>query len=113
MAATYKIDAPIHVKVGDKSTILIAGGYVSDAGQGVIKGVATEKGVPVSRRVMLYDRYSGRLTRTTYSNENGEYSFSNINPNLKYFITSIDENNDGTQYNAVTQDLIIASEVVS
>lgn len=81
--------------------------------RGFISGVVTEQNVPVSRRVMCFHRKSARLISITYSGEDGRYTFKNLVPASEYFITSIDDNNDGIQYNAVTQDLIIASEVES
>lgn len=85
---------------------------VGEGVNGTISGVVTELGSPVTKRVMCYHRYSGRLTAISYSNSNGEYRFNNLIKGVKYFITSVDENNDAIQYNAVTQDLITASEVV-
>lgn len=76
---------------------------------GYIEGVVTEEGIAVSRRVMCYSRRTGILVGTTYSKPNGEYRFDNLVSGLKYFITSIDEDNSSVQYSAVTQDLIAAS----
>lgn len=80
---------------------------------GYIKGKTTEKGVPVSRRVMCYHRLTGELVASTWSELDGSYQLNGLVSNVAYFVTSIDENNDSVQYNAVTQDLIVASEVVS
>lgn len=77
---------------------------------GFIAGKVTEQGLPVIRRVACYHRMSGALIDTTWSDINGNYRFDNLVAGVKYFVTSLDENKDNTQYNAVTQDLITASE---
>lgn len=85
------------------------------AGQGddgYIVGKVTEQGVPVSRRVMCYHRVSGVLVRTVRSDTSGDYRIDGLLKNTRYYITSIDEIGTDIQYNAVTQDLITASEVV-
>lgn len=83
---------------------------VGEGVNGTISGVVTELGSPVARRVMCYHRYSGRLTAISYSNSNGEYRFNNLIRGVDYYVTSIDESKNAIQYNAVTQDLITASE---
>lgn len=90
--------------------------YEKSQGEGAdgrILGVVTENGVGVSRRVMCYHRKSGALVRTVLSGIDGRYEIKNLAAGVAYFITSLDENSDSVQYNAVIQDLIIASEVVS
>lgn len=83
-----------------------------EGADGFITGIVTEKELPVIRRVMCYHRKSGKLLKTTWSDINGHYRFDGLVANLAYFITSVDENADAVQYNAVTQDLIAASEVI-
>lgn len=78
---------------------------------GYIKGIVTEGANPVVRRVMCYHRRTGALIDSTLSDSNGNYRFDNLIAGIKYFVTSVDENKDAVQYNAVTQDLITASEV--
>lgn len=87
-----------------------AGGSVGDndirIGNGSISGRVLENGLPVSRRVMLYDRRTGAYAGQTRSDRDGHYTFKRTNEALIYFIVSIDDNNDGVQYNLVGQDLI-------
>lgn len=86
--------------------------YIDGQGAtGYIKGKVTENNIGVSRRVMCYRRRTGVLLYKTMSDENGDYYIGGLIAGLRYFVTSIDENEDGIQYNAVTQDLIVASEV--
>lgn len=89
-------------------TLLSGGGDT-----GYIAGIVTELGIPVSRRVMCYHRLTGTLLGATYSDENGAYRFEGLIAGVKYFVTSVDESKGAVQYNAVTQDLITASEVTS
>lgn len=85
---------------------------IGEGVDGFIAGIVTEKELPVIRRVMCYHRKSGELLKTTWSDINGHYRFDGLVANLAYFITSVDENVDAVQYNAVTQDLVTASEVI-
>lgn len=76
---------------------------------GYIAGRVFEKEIPVARRVMCYHRRTGSLVNSTYSDDDGNYYFDDLEPNTNYFVISLDENNDAVQYNAVVQDLIAAS----
>lgn len=78
-------------------------------GNGSISGRVTENGVPVSRRVMLYERKTGTYAGQVLSDLNGFYKFDRTNELLTYFVVSIDDNNDGEQYNLAGQDLISGS----
>lgn len=75
-------------------------------GNGSISGRVLENGLPVSRRVMLYDRATGAYAGQTRSDSNGLYSFNNTNERGVYFVVSIDDHNDGVQFNLKGQDLI-------
>ena len=75
---------------------------------GIIEGIVKEKGIPVSRRVFCYHRKSGNLISSTLSDKNGYYSFDNLIKDVLYFVVSLDEFYDGTQYPGVIQDLIPA-----
>lgn len=75
-------------------------------GKGSITGRVLENGLPVSRRVMLYDRKTGAYAGQTRSDSDGNYSFKRTNERGLYFVVSIDDHNDGVQYNLRGQDLI-------
>lgn len=75
-------------------------------GNGSISGRVLENGIPVSRRVMLYDRKTGAYAGQVRSDADGNYTFKRTNEALVYFIVSVDDSNDGVQYNLVGQDLI-------
>lgn len=100
------IPKPISALVSDRVQQLRSGRYSAHIGTGSISGIVKEDGIPVSRRVMLYERHSGALINTTYSKENGRYKFANINKYLKYYIVSIDEYNDGVDCPAVIKDRV-------
>lgn len=76
------------------------------SGSGSITGRVTENGLPVSRRVMLYERKTGALAAQTRSGEDGYYTFKKTNERTLYFAVSIDDENDGVQYNLQGKDLI-------
>lgn len=76
------------------------------SGNGSISGRVTENGLPVSRRVMLYERMTGSYAAQVISGQDGKYVFENTNEEATYFIVSIDDNNDGVQFNLSGQDLI-------
>lgn len=75
-------------------------------GNGSISGIVRENGLPVSRRVMLYERTTGAYAAQVRSKADGTYIFKNTNKNLTYFIIAIDDFTDDVQYNLVGQDLI-------
>jgi len=95
-----------NVSIGIISNGVIGSDFKPSAGNGSISGRVLENGLPVSRRVMLYDRETGAFIGHTRSNSDGHYSFKRTNEARTYFIVSIDNNNDGVQYNLVGQDLI-------
>lgn len=78
-------------------------------GNGSISGTVKEQGLPVVRRVMLFERESGFLVSQIQSASDGGYTFKGINPDGLFFCISLDENGDGTQFNMVGQDLIIGN----
>lgn len=92
---------------------ILRGDYIKNGqgDRGYITGIITEQSLPVSRRVFCYHRLTGMLVADELSMADGSYRFDGLVAGVKYYITSIDENNDGIQHNAVTQDLVIASEV--
>lgn len=77
-------------------------------GRGFIAGRVLEQGLPVVRRIMCYHRNSGELVSIVFSDNSGDYRFDNLKLNAKYYVLSLDENDDATQYNAVVQDMIVA-----
>lgn len=82
------------------------GGGSMLTGNGSISGIVRENGLPVSRRVMLYERTTGAYAAQVRSKTDGTYIFKNTNKNLTYFIIAIDDFTDEVQYNLVGQDLI-------
>lgn len=106
----YKVKKPRFIQVPNRlKFITLKNGQGDD---GYISGIVTENSLPVSRRVMCYHRLTGIWLATTSSGDDGVYRFDGLVAGVKYFITSLDEADDGIQYNAVTQDLIVASEVL-
>jgi hypothetical protein len=76
-----------------------------DSGAYRITGTVDELGVAGSYRVRLFDRYSGRLMRETWSDANGAYSFSSIAyRNQGYFVVAYDHG--GSPLNAAIADLV-------
>lgn len=102
---TFKIN---RLKIQDNGVInnLVLGGAVAQKGSGSVSGMVTEKRVPVSRRVMLYERDSGIFFGQIQSSIDGKFTFNNTKETLSYFAIAIDENQDGNHYNLARQDLI-------
>lgn len=75
-------------------------------GNGSISGKVLENGLPVSRRVMLYNRATGAYAGQVRSDSSGNYKFKRTNEDLTYFVIAIDDNKDDIQYNLVGQDLL-------
>lgn len=68
--------------------------------------VVDKENTPIAGRVFCYERATGFLVGSTYSNANGDYIFFNLDDKKEYFVTAIDEDKRTQQENAVTQDLI-------
>lgn len=107
----YKINKPKALQIPNRLQFNTLKNGQGDSGY--IAGIVTENSLPVSRRVMCYHRLTGAWLATTFSDDDGKYRFNGLVAGVKYFVTSLDENEDSTQYNAVTQDLITASEVTA
>lgn len=79
---------------------------VFDGGGGRISDQVTSDGVPVSRRVRLIDRRSGRLIRETWSDPvSGAYAFERIATDRHYLVYALDHTG---QHNAVIVDSVSA-----
>ena len=78
-----------------------------DGGILQISGTTTiaATGAPVSRRVRLFDLYSGRLVRQTVSDAAGCYAFTSLRPG-EYFVLAHDHTG---QFNAVVADRVQAA----
>lgn len=76
-----------------------------DGGSYRIRGTVTELGVAGAYRVRLYDRYTGRLVRETWSGANGAYAFDWIAYRLRgYFAIAFDAG--AGPLNAAIADLV-------
>lgn len=78
---------------------------LADGGQYRIRGTVTEVGLVGRYPVCLYDRYSSRLVRKTFSSADGSYAFNHIayRPN-GYFAIAFDHGDN--PLNAAIADLI-------
>lgn len=50
-----------------------------------------EENIPVKTKLFLFEKYTGKLLKTTVSNIKGEFGFFNLSENLEYIVTSHDE----------------------
>lgn len=96
----------LNIRMMQKDVSSNTAGAVAVGGNGSITGRVLENGVPVSRRVMLYDRSTGAYAGQTRSDSEGSYIFKRTNELAVYFVVSIDDNNNGVQFNLKGQDLI-------
>lgn len=108
MAAFTAHRTPLTRKQTKDNSLLLTTGVSCkiDKGNGSISGIVLEKGVPVSRRVMLYERVSGTLFGQTQSNSTGHFTFDKTKEDLTYFAISLDETQDEIQYNLAGKDLL-------
>ena len=100
----FKVSVKYVSPIGNRGSQSSVG--IIQHGNGSITGRVLENGIPVLRRVMLYERKTGAYAGQTRSGADGFYTFKHTNENLIYFVVSVDDNNDGIQYNLVGQDLI-------
>lgn len=73
---------------------------------GFISGRVFEEDTPVARHVLCYDRKTKLLAGSAWSNFNGDYTITNLNPNSTYYLVAINFTDGVKQYNAVIEDLI-------
>lgn len=73
-------------------------------GQSSIRGNVTKEEIQCLAFVQLYESVSKALIAQTKTNENGFYSFDNLNPAFSYFVVAHDHT---TKYNAVIQDNVV------
>lgn len=67
----------------------------------LLKGETQKKGMPISCRVMAYNRANGQLLSSTLSNQDGQYFLFGERTS---FILALDP---AKQYNAVIQDNVV------
>lgn len=73
-------------------------------------GYITEKDVPVSRKVSVYDRVTGGFEATTTSSGSNGYYYLETTSSGAHFIISFDDD-EGEDYNALILDKLIPQEV--
>ena len=62
-------------------------GYIA----GEETGVVSVDGMPASKPVFLFDQETMMLARVTYSDANGNYRLSHLDPKRKYIVLSLDD----------------------
>ncbi len=62
-------------------------GYIA----GEESGVVSADGVPAVKPIFLFDQDLMLLIRSTFSDENGNYRLSHLDPSRKYVVLSCDE----------------------
>lgn len=72
---------------------------------GVIADKVLIKGAPSQRKVSLYERATGNLVSSTWSDKAGNYRFTGLNPRIEYYVLALDHKRN---YNAVIQDMLRA-----
>lgn len=91
------------VNLGGAEHLPNGGMIVPSSYKGVIEGQTLELNIPVSRKVMVYHRFTGKLLGATWSDEFGNYTVSELPSNTECYVVSIDHERG---YNAVVQDMI-------
>lgn len=106
------IAKPFPISITPNKILVPSAQSVGKGQNGFIRNKVLEQGNPVSRRVICLHRSSGLFVDQTWSDKNGVYEFNNLEAGVKYILLSIDENNDGKQWNVVGQDLVEAEKYV-
>ena len=60
-------------------------------GSGYIAGTLSVDNVPAIRRVCLFLEENCKLIKTTYSDKNGNYSFTGLRTDVPFFVVGIDD----------------------
>ncbi|MGY3728007.1 MULTISPECIES: carboxypeptidase-like regulatory domain-containing protein [Cobetia] len=72
------------------------------ARMGVIAGTVLDiQAQPVSRRVRVHDRTTGHIVRETWSDADGKYRFTDLDPRRAFYVMAFDHT---LQQNAVVSD---------
>ncbi|WP_176493342.1 carboxypeptidase-like regulatory domain-containing protein [Cobetia sp. 5-25-4-2] len=78
------------------------GGVSDPARMGVIAGTVLDiQAQPVSRRVRVHERATGRIVRETWSDADGKYRFTDLDPRIAFYVMAFDHT---LQQNAVVSD---------
>ncbi len=78
------------------------GGVSDPARMGVIAGTVLDiQAQPVSRRVRVHERATGRIVRETWSDVDGKYRFTDLDPRRAFYVMAFDHT---LQKNAVVSD---------
>ncbi|WP_156961938.1 carboxypeptidase-like regulatory domain-containing protein [Cobetia amphilecti] len=69
---------------------------------GIIAGTVLDiQAQPVSRRVRVHERATGRIVRETWSDADGKYRFTDLDPRRAFYVMAFDHT---LQQNAVVSD---------
>ena len=80
----------------------LTGGVSDPARMGVIAGTVLDiQAQPVSRRVRVHERATGRIVRETWSDADGKYRFTDLDPRRAFYVMAFDHT---LQQNAVVSD---------
>ena len=80
----------------------LIGGVRDKARMGVIAGTVLDiQAQPVSRRVRVHERATGRIVRETWSDADGKYRFTDLDPRRAFYVMAFDHT---LQQNAVVSD---------
>ncbi|AOM00875.1 LamG-like jellyroll fold domain-containing protein [Cobetia marina] len=78
------------------------GGVSDPARMGVIAGTVLDiHAQPISRRVRVHDRITGRIVREAWSGADGKYRFTDLDPRRAFYVMAFDYT---LQQNAVVSD---------
>lgn len=66
-----------------------------------IKDVVTKEDVPTVSKLFIYEKYTGVLIASTWSNEQGEFEFTGLDKTKEYIIHSYDKD---LQYKSIIKD---------
>lgn len=69
-----------------------------------IKGQVQEKKIPLPCRVRLFERKAGLLMSEVMTDNQGYYTFSNLNDEERFFVVA---HHPASQFNAVIQDNVV------
>lgn len=79
--------------------------YSQIAGYATIAGAVTKLNIAFPCLVRIYDRRTGQLMFSNWTDNTGHYSFSGLVKDREYSIIAFDHTR---QYNAVVQDMVKA-----
>ena len=112
LSGMLSVESTITRRISHVADLMFGGGAANTANPGGVLPIPERRGViagtvldiqaqPVSRRVRVHERATGRIVRETWSDADGKYRFTDLDPRRAFYVMAFDHT---LQQNAVVSD---------